>query len=192
MSTPASGTGFGPDRAVHEAFAGVTARYPWLTEVAEVVAVVMHPWALRAVVVVAALLAWRQGRRRVALAAVAALVVGGVTTTVLKEVIGRERPPFTGLPPEVAGTDFSMPSGHALTGVLGLGLLLVLAWPALRERGWTHVALGIAVLLGALVCIDRLVLGVHYLTDVLVGAGLGAAGAAAVARWEGDRRERAA
>lgn len=192
MSTPASGTGFGPDRAVHEAFAGVTARHPWLTEVAEVVAVVMHPWALRAVVVVAALLAWRQGRRRVALGAVAALVVGGVTTTVLKEVIGRERPPFTGLPPEVAGTDFSMPSGHALTGVLGLGLLLVLAWPALRERGWTHVALGIAVLLGALVCIDRLVLGVHYLTDVLVGAGLGAAGAAAVARWGGDRRERAA
>lgn len=185
MSTPASGTGFGPDRAVHEAFAGVTARHPWLTEVAEVVAVAMHPWALRAVVVVAALLAWRQGRRRVALAAVAALVVGGVTTTVLKEVIGRERPPFTGLPPEVAGTDFSMPSGHALTGVLGLGLLLVLAWPALRERGWTHVALAIAVLLGALVCIDRLVLGVHYLTDVLVGAGLGAAGAAAVARWGG-------
>lgn len=192
MSTDASGTGFGPDRAVHEAFSGLAARNPWLTEVGEVVAVGMHPWALRGVVVVAALLAWRQGRLRVALAAVAALVVGGVTTTVVKELVARDRPPFEGLPREVAGTDFSMPSGHALTGVLGLGLLLVLAWPALRERGLTHVAVAVALLLGALVCADRLVLGVHYLTDVLVGAGLGAAGAAAVARWGGDRREVAA
>jgi membrane-associated phospholipid phosphatase len=181
---------FGPDRVVHETLTGVAARNPGLTEAAEVVAVVMHPWAVRGVVVVAALLAWRQGRTRVALASLAALVVGGVATTGLKELLARERPTFvTDLPREVAGTDFSMPSGHALTGALGLGLLLVLAWPALRERGLTRVAVAVALVLGALVCADRLVLGVHYLTDVLVGAGLGAAGAAVVATWgRGGRR----
>ncbi len=189
MSGTASGTGFGPDRVVHETLTGVAARHPALTDAAEVVAVTMHPWSLRAVVVVAALLAWRQGRGRVALASVAALVVGGAVTTGLKELIARERPTFvTDLPREVAGTDFSMPSGHALTGVLGLGLLLVLAWPALRERGWTTVAVALAVVLGAVVCTDRLLLGVHYLTDVLLGAGIGAAGAAAVGRWGGGRR----
>ena len=117
----------------------------------------------------------------------AALVVGGATTTAVKELVARDRPPFTDLPREVAGTDYSMPSGHALTGVLGLGLLLVLSWPALRERGWTRAAVAVAVVLGVVVCADRLVLGVHHLTDVLVGAGLGAAGAAAVARWGAGR-----
>ena len=78
-----------------------------------------------------------------------------------------------------------MPSGHALNGALALGLLLVLAWPWLRNRGTTRAATAAAAALAAVVCADRLVLGVHYLSDVVVGATIGVLGSATAARLSG-------
>jgi undecaprenyl-diphosphatase len=143
----------------------------------------MHPWAMRALVVIGCLLTWRDGRRRTALVVAATLVAGSAAGAGLKLLIRRERPPFGD--DVAAELGYSMPSGHALNGALGLGLLLVLAWPWLRARGWRGAAVAVAVVLGLVVCTDRLVLGVHYLSDVTVGAAVGAglaAGAAAASR----------
>ena len=43
-ASPPSGTGFGPDQATHAAFERLTAQHPWLLDVGEVIAVVLHPW----------------------------------------------------------------------------------------------------------------------------------------------------
>ncbi len=125
------------------------------------------------------LLAWRDGRRRTALVVAATMLVGSAAGAGLKLLVRRDRPPFA----DDVGAElgWSMPSGHALNGTLALGLLLVLAWPWLRTRGRRRAATAVAAALAAVVCTDRLVLGVHYLSDVAVGATIGVLGL-------GDRR----
>lgn len=177
---PPSGTDVAPDAATHAAFERLVAAQPWLVDAGEVVAIAMHPWTMRALVAAGCVVAWRRGRRRTALVAAGTMLVGSLAGAGLKLLVRRDRPPFA----DDVGAElgFSMPSGHALNGVLGLGLLLVLAWPWLRRRGVAGPALALAVGLGLLVCVDRLVLGVHYLSDVAVGAALGVTGTAVAVR----------
>ncbi len=175
-----SGTDVAPDAATHAAFERLTAAQPWLLEVGEVVAVTMHPWSMRGLVAVGCLAAWQQGRRRTALVAAGTMLVGSAAGAGLKLLARRDRPPFGN---DVgAELGFSMPSGHALNGVLALGLLVVLAWPWLSRRRLVGPAVAVAVVLGLVVCVDRLVLGMHYLSDVAVGAAIGGLGTALAVR----------
>ncbi len=175
-----SGTDVAPDAATHAAFEQLVAAQPWLVEVGEVVAIAMHPWTMRALVAAGCVVAWRRGRRRTALVAGGTMLVGSLAGAGLKLLVRRDRPPFA----DDVGAElgFSMPSGHALGGVLGLGLMIVLAWPWLRERGLARPSVAVAAALGLVVCVDRLVLGVHYLSDVAVGAALGGTGTAIAVR----------
>ena len=99
------------------------------------------------------------------------LVLGSVNYGVyasLKRVTRRQRP-FeqcdgirAGLPPPDA---FSFPSGHTLHAV-AFAVLLSAFYPAL---------LPLLVVFALAVGLSRVVLGLHYPSDVLVGAGLGIA-----------------
>jgi len=171
IALAAASTGFGPDAATMEVFRSVVSRYPWLVDAGEIVAVVFHPWTFRVAVVGGCVWAWKHGRTRAAQVCAATLVTGSLLGVGLKLVIRRDRPP--GADPIAAEIGFSMPSGHALNAALGCGLLLVLAWPWLRRRGWHQMALVGAGGLVLVVAVDRLVLNVHYLSDVTVGVLLG-------------------
>ena len=76
-------------------------------------------------------------------------------------------------------SSFSFPSGHAATGIAVFGLLGLLAASLARTRAQRVVAVGVGFTVGALVGASRVVLGVHYVTDVLAGACLGLAWLAA-------------
>jgi undecaprenyl-diphosphatase len=78
---------------------------------------------------------------------------------------------------------YSMPSGHALNAALGCGLLLVLGWAWLGARGLRAPAVAVAVVVVLAAALDRLVLGVHYLTDVTAGVAVGLAVALVAARF---------
>ena len=116
---------------------------------------------------------WYRGvRLGVALAPVFALGVAGTTVGVVKNIVGRSRPPVS--LHLVSESDASFPSGHATdsTAVL-LTLALVVAVFVLRRpiiRALTVAASG---LLAAGIGASRLVLGVHWPTDVLAGWALG-------------------
>lgn len=71
---------------------------------------------------------------------------------------------------------FGLPSGHAQTGTAALGRLAVAA-----ARPWAWWAAGIGV---ALVCLSRIYLGVHFISDVVVGVAFGAAVLVLVVRLE--------
>ena len=123
-------------------------------------------------------------RRPLALVAlVAAVEAAAIADGVLKSAIGRERPPLAD--PKVHPLiplphDPSMPSGHAMMAFAG-AVVLAAVLPRMR---WPLLALA------AGVGLSRVYLGVHYPSDVLAGALLGAAiGAAAV--WLLARGERA-
>lgn len=96
-------------------------------------------------------------------------LAGGAVSVGLKILIGRTRPPVTWL--EAVWWDSSFPSGHTLNTACVSGALAHCAariWP----RG-SAAAAGIAMIWVFAVGLSRLVLGVHWPTDVAGAMGLG-------------------
>lgn len=130
--------------------------------------------------VVLLLIGGRSGwQRPAALVAGASAALALVIGVVIAQIVDRSRPfvdhaaSVHRLIPHAADSGF--PSDHA-TASFAIATALLL-----RHRG-----LGLVALAGAaLLSVGRVVLGVHYPTDVLAGAALGAASAFAVARVAG-------
>jgi undecaprenyl-diphosphatase len=121
--------------------------------------------------VVVVFLARRRLWRLTAFYAVA--VFGGqVVVDVVKVVVGRARPALPAPVAHAAGPSF--PSGHAMGSTILYGGIVLLVAPLLtRLLRWLVVALAF-VLVGA-VCASRVLLGVHYLSDVVAGFVVGLA-----------------
>jgi undecaprenyl-diphosphatase len=101
------------------------------------------------------------------------LVVGVgelVLDPVLKALVGRLRPVVAH--PIAYGTGDSFPSGHALGSIVCYGALFLVFLPAVRGT-WRRVFTAVIVTLIAAIGISRLLLGVHYISDVLGGWTLG-------------------
>lgn len=93
-----------------------------------------------------------------------------VLDPVLKALVGRLRPVVAH--PIAHGNGNSFPSGHALGSIVCYGALFLVFLPALRGT-WRRVFTAVIVTLVAAIGISRLLLGVHYLSDVLGGWALG-------------------
>jgi len=164
----------------------VVGRPDWLVDVADLVGVATRDVSTGAVVLVAAAILWRTHRRWAEWLLLSA-VGGWVLQTLLKGVVGRERPDWA----ESAyhPTTASFPSGHATTGIdswVVLGIILLCAGLGRFAQAVGVAAIAIGVLLGP----SRLVIGVHWPTDVLAGWLLGAAvacAAAAAVLWRARR-----
>lgn len=114
---------------------------------------------LTLVPLLAALLAWRRGWR--AALWFAGIVLGGaLMVMLLKSAIGRPRPDL--LPHQDVVSSASMPSGHAANNLI--------VWLA-AARLWSPspwLAAGALLLAGA-IGVSRVMLGVHWPSDVIVG-----------------------
>jgi membrane-associated phospholipid phosphatase len=95
-----------------------------------------------------------------------------VLDPVLKSLVGRLRPVVAH--PVAYGQGNSFPSGHALGSIICYGALFLVFLPAMRGRWRRAFTAGIATLI-ALIGISRILLGVHYVSDVLGGWALGVA-----------------
>ena len=93
-----------------------------------------------------------------------------VWSTLIKGLVGRERPL---LDVAVDGTGFSFPSAHASGAMAFYGFLIVLVWTGRYPQKTTFIATGILVLLILSVSLSRLFLEVHYPTDMIGGLLLG-------------------
>jgi undecaprenyl-diphosphatase len=83
---------------------------------------------------------------------------------ILKSLVGRLRPVVAH--PIAHGTGNSFPSGHSLGSIVCYGAILLVFLPAARGR-WRTAFIAVTVALIALIGISRILLGVHYLSDVL-------------------------
>lgn len=145
---------------------------PDLTLFAKTVSVVggTITWTVVTVVVVL----WLSRRRRRLEATLFAVAGGGagLLVTGVKQIMDRSRPPVADR--LVVVTNPSLPSGHALSSIVVIGMLTVLVLGRVAT-----LAVRIAVLAGAAVAVfligwSRVYLGVHWSTDVLAGWLLGA------------------
>ena len=89
-----------------------------------------------------------------------------VLDPILKSLVGRLRPVVAH--PIAHGNGNSFPSGHSLGSIVCYGAILLVFLPAARGR-WRPAFITVIVALIALIGISRILLGVHYLSDV-VGA----------------------
>ena len=120
------------------------------------------PVTLLLLVVAGYLLADHLGVPSARMATAIALALGGLALTLaLKHGFALPRPPG-------AGADgFGFPSGHAIGATVVYGGLAGLAAP--DDRRVTRVAAALVVL----VAVSRVLIGVHYLVDVVVGVAVG-------------------
>ena len=101
------------------------------------------------------------------------LVAGAGALTldpVLKALVGRLRPVVAH--PVAHGNGNSFPSGHSLGSFVCYGALFLVFLPVVRGT-WRRVFTAAIVMLIAAIGISRLLLGVHYLSDVLGAWALG-------------------
>lgn len=169
----------------------------WLVErdesLAEWVAATMPTWAewcaralswvgglvgTTAVAVVAVVVLRRRGRALDAALVVASVVGAQMLVLGLKHAYARPRPD-AGSAVALPGS-YSFPSGHAATGVALFALLGLLAAAAARtgfgRASWLVLGCAVGVAIGT----SRIVLNVHYASDVVAGALLGLSWLAAV------------
>src|SRR5436190_405875 len=104
------------------------------------------------------------------LAFIASLTMGSALLHVIKLVLGRRRPRddmemgLYGFMPLAFNPDYnSFPSGHALT-ICCVAVIFTCVWP-----DWWPIWFSVAFLLG----VTRALLTAHFLSDVLIGGGIG-------------------
>ncbi len=167
----AAGQPFGAlDRAVNTAAHHATVAHPALLAAARTVTPLGGTAVLTALVVLAVALLARTDRRRAA--AVLALTVGAALVhSLLKVLVGRPRPTFAD--PLVHLASQAFPSGHSTNSTVVYGTLLLLILPLIpAATGRRLLTLAVAVLVAA-VAASRVLLGAHWLTDVVGGLLLG-------------------
>lgn len=167
---------------LHEADASITAalhewalRHPGWVDATVWWTNIFAPWPLRVAALVLVVWLWKRSRAT-ALWVITTMAAGGVLGALLKLLIERHRPSF--LDPIARATGYSFPSGHALNAALAAGIFVLVLLPVVRHRwmlwaGATIVAVGTAV--------SRVIIGVHWTSDVIAGLLLGVAVVAASA-----------
>ncbi|MFN8216591.1 MAG: phosphatase PAP2 family protein [Solirubrobacterales bacterium] len=141
-------------------------------------------WAVAAVAAIVVLVDFLRRRSLWALAFLLAVIAGDkLITELLKELVDRARP---ALEPVAATLGPSFPSGHSSTAAASWAAFALVASRWWGRRAWPALA-GVAVGIAVAVALSRVLLDVHWLTDVVAGLALGwawfAACAIAFGRW---------
>jgi len=146
----------------------------WPVEVAHAIGMATAPLPSTVVTVIAVVTLVAIHRPAAALLVAMCGLLGVTVAETLKSLVGRLRPPGAEqYEPDVLR---SYPSGHAMAGIyvyLFIGIVLVLLGRALG-RSWLVAAGWALVGFGPLIGVSRLVLGVHWPSDVVGGWALAA------------------
>jgi undecaprenyl-diphosphatase len=147
-------------------------RGPLAVDVARDASLFGRGWVLLVVAVASGWLLRRGGRATTPLWSV---LVAIVSQNLIKVIVRRPRPHVHHLEHV---TSWSFPSGHATESTALLAALVVAAWPLTRTPWKRGAMVGAALAAEFVIAASRLVLGVHYPTDVVAGFLLGVCTAA--------------
>jgi undecaprenyl-diphosphatase len=155
------------DRAVYEAlYAG---HRPMLLALAHILTELGEPTVLIGACVLCALWLWHAGRGRLGLSLLFVALIGRGLSEIQKIWVDRPRPSLE--PHLVVVKTQSFPSGHATSSMV---FYLALAIALAGHSRWSRMAIGGAVCLSFLIGLSRVMLGVHWPSDVVAGWATGA------------------
>lgn len=157
-------------------------RPDWVASAARAVTVLGSSWVAFGLLVAVLLSAPHVPPARRLVAGLGAWIACQLAVDGLKQLIDRPRPPASVALTHL--TDPSMPSGHATRAAL----VGVVAWWVWRSR----LSAAVAVTAVMLVAASRVVLGVHWFSDVVVGCAVGSVIACAACASLPRRRSRSA
>jgi len=159
--------GAGPlDRTIYEAlYAG---HRPVLLAVARVFTALGEPTVLIGACLLCTLWLWYAGRARLGLTLLLIALIGRALSEAQKYWIARLRPDIE--PHLVVVRTSSFPSGHATSSMI---FYLALAVALTAHTRWNRTAAAGAVLLSLLIGTSRVMLGVHWPSDVIGGWAFG-------------------
>lgn len=156
------------DQAVDRAL--YVGREPALVEFARVLTALGEPTMLIGASILCSLWLWSVGRGRLGLALLLVALLGRGLSELQKILVDRPRPTLeTHL---VMVKSASFPSGHAMSSMV---FYLALAMALAGHSRWRNATLAAAVLLSLLIGTSRIMLGVHWPSDVVGGWAVGAA-----------------
>jgi membrane-associated PAP2 superfamily phosphatase len=162
----------GPDGWIVERSHEVVRDHPAIVDVARALTGLGTPPLLFGASVVIGVVLVATRRLRAGVLIVTATSGAWLVNDVLKYLVGRDRPTLTDPVSTASGASF--PSGHAMVSAAAYGALLVLVLPHVppaRRRLTVASVAALVVVIGS----TRVVLGVHWPTDVLGGFVLGIA-----------------
>lgn len=116
---------------------------------------------------------WWKGYPRAAYFALGVMLATQLASTALKWLVGRDRPEWQE-PIAILGSH-AFPSSHAARATAYAGIVIVLASMLVRRSIIRRLVSTAAVLVALVVAADRVLLGRHYVTDVIAGVLLGTA-----------------
>lgn len=154
-----------------EAYDGVQGR-GGVVHALRVIAIAGAPAVLRALMLLAALVLARRGAWRLSIWLGLSALVEWLLAPAVKVIFDRPRPSWESPITTVGG--FAFPSGHAAGGGMFAAAAVLLTLTALQRGRLRTTLCWLWVLLGVVVGVDRILLGVHYLSDVVAGWLLGA------------------
>jgi undecaprenyl-diphosphatase len=130
-----------------------------------------QPFLVYVVATGVAIWAWlAKDLRARALWAFVTMMVSWNVGLLVKLLVGRARPVVDD--PVSHSPGYSFPSGHAFNAAVVATVLVFLLWPLLGSAG-RRVATALAVVGALVVGLDRVLLGVHFASDVFAGYVLG-------------------
>jgi undecaprenyl-diphosphatase len=154
------------DRSIYEAlYAG---HRPVLLAVARAFTALGEPTILIGAGVAVALWLWYAGHRHLPLVLIAIVTIGRGLSELQKYWIARARPDLD--PHLVVVKTSSFPSGHATSSMI---FLLSVALALSAGTRWRRPAIAGAILLSLLIGVSRVMLGVHWPSDVVGGWAFG-------------------
>jgi len=167
---------------------------PWL-ELLLAITHVHSTVAISCYAIVAGIVLARQQRWRSVVTVIVTVAGGLVLNVLMKLAFQRQRPSFDD--PLLTLDTYSFPSGHVAGSTLFYGLCVAWVYRRTPELRWRLAALAVATVALVLVGLSRMVLGVHYLSDVVAAFAEGVAWLALCltalhAFWRGTAPPRAA
>ena len=167
---------------------------PWL-ELLLAITHVHSTVAISCYAIVAGIVLARQQRWRSVVTVIVTVAGGLVLNVLMKLAFQRQRPSFDD--PLLTLDTYSFPSGHVAGSTLFYGLCVAWVYRRTPELRWRLAALALATVALVLVGLSRMVLGVHYLSDVVAAFAEGVAWLALCltalhAFWRGTAPPRAA
>jgi undecaprenyl-diphosphatase len=163
----------GIDTAVHDFTRGWTDDVPGAVDVARFIGTATGPLLSTAYAVAIVAMLFLSSRRAAAGFLVVSSLTGVIAVEGMKVAIGRPRPP--GAEQFLSDLDKSFPSGHSAAGpylYLALGLILV-GLAAADGKGWVRTIGIVLIVFSPVIGLSRIVLGVHWATDVVAGWAFG-------------------